>query len=88
MSTPRKHKIVKIIHFVDNGQDFLHWGLDRQGHVRTCDPPTSFDEYLGRKVLNHDTLQAGEKAYMRVRRGIYVRTAAISHAVREVEIVA
>ena len=79
------NKVVKVIHFADNGQGFLRWGLDRKGHVRTCEP-FQMNVWGGRRVLNANSIRPGEFAEIRSRRGIKHITTHIIHRVEKVQV--
>lgn len=48
---PGETRVKYIIHFVDNGQDFLRWGIDRHGFVKDCQPFQGW-LWVGRAVSN------------------------------------
>ena len=75
--------VAKVIEFEDRGQDFLRWGLDRQGYVRTCEPAQGF-AWLGRKVQNPDPTQRGEHPQLRTHPGRWWKDPPVKHRVTKV----
>lgn len=67
--TAANNPVVKTIHFMDFGQDFLSWGLDRKGYIRVCEPAQGLI-WCGRRVVNHDSIRVGDHAELRSQRGI------------------
>jgi hypothetical protein len=53
--------IAKTIIFVDYGQDYIEWDLDEDGFITECRPFNS-QHWLGARVKNHLTIEAGDFA--------------------------
>lgn len=83
MSYDRK-RVVKVIHFEDNGQDFLRWGLDSQGYVRTCEPFQGM-VWCNRRLHNYRRLKVGAQPLLSYRRGTYHYRGLLPHKIIKIE---
>lgn len=56
----RKWAAITILHFEDQGQDFLRWHIDEQGTVVKSEPFQNMI-WKGARVTNFKTLKVGDK---------------------------
>lgn len=60
---------VKTITFADEGQDFLEFDLDAEGHVVDCRPFQGW-LWIGYRVMNHAEIKPGDYAQVGVEKVI------------------
>jgi hypothetical protein len=74
---------MKLIHFQDNGQDYLRWLVTDEGMVVDCQPFQA-KVWVGAKVLNHHIIKPEAELYVRLQDG---HEMTIRHLVERVDFV-